>query len=157
MAKIQFKAGSEYMKKLEALERSFRHEVAGKAIYNGAAIVADAIQAGISGLRTTDGEQLGKLSAKQRYGLHQSLGIAKLQDDAGQLNVKIGWDGYNDVKTKRWPKGQPNQMIARSVERGTSFMPATPFVKQAVSKSRKAALEAMGDTVDQEIQKIMKG
>lgn len=157
MAKIQFKNGSEYMAKLEKLDRSFRSDVAGKAIYKGAAVVADAIQAGISGLRAEDTEALGKLSAKQRYGLHQSLGIAKLQNDAGLLNVKIGWDGYNDVKTKKWPKGQPNQMIARSVERGTSFMIANPFVKKAVSKSRKEALKVMGETVDQEIEKLMKG
>ena len=157
MAKIQFKNGSEYLRKLEKLDRSFRSDVAGKAIYAGAAIVTDAIQSAISGLAASEEEAPGKLSKKQRYGLHKSLGIAPMQSDSGFLNVKIGWDGYNDIKTKSWPKGQPNQMIARSVERGTSFMPANPFVKKAVAGARKRALEAMEQTIDREIERTMKG
>ena len=47
-------------------------------------------------------------------------------------------------------------MIARSIERGTSFMTANPFMKRAVSKTRKRAQEAMKKAAEREIEKIMK-
>lgn len=86
-----------------------------------------------------------------------SLGIASLQDDGtGYLNVKIGFDGYNDIVTQRWPRGQPNQMVARAVESGTTWMQKNDFVRRAVRASRKRAIEAMKKTVDKGIKKIMK-
>ena len=105
---------------------------------------------------TDESGKKGTLNAKQRAGLHKGLGIAKMQQDGKLTNVKIGWDGYNDIKTKRWPNGQPNQMIARSIERGTSFMKANPFVKRAVNRTRKAAAAEMQNVLDSEIEKIMK-
>lgn len=91
----------------------------------------------------------------QKRGLYNSLGIASLQSDAGYLNVKIGFDGYNDVSTRQWPNGQPNQMVARSVERGTSWMKAYPFVKKAAAACRKSVRKAMGKSVEESIARIM--
>ena len=86
-----------------------------------------------------------------------SLGIASMQDDGtGYLNVKIGFDGYNDIVTQRWPRGQPNQMVARSVESGTTWMKKNGFVRKAVASSRKRAVEFMKRTVDKAIETIMK-
>ena len=94
----------------------------------------------------------------QKKGLWESLGVTPLSDDGkGFLNVKVGFDGYNRMNTKRWPKGQPNQMIARSIERGTSFMKANPFVKRAVAQTQKRAKEAMSKAANREFEKIMKG
>lgn len=157
MATIQFKEGDEYLAKLETLEHSAKASVIGPAIYSGANIVADEINASISSLATSEDPAQGTLNAIQRKGLHDGLGIAKMRNDEGFYNVKIGWDGYNGIKTKKYPKGQPNQMIARSIERGTSFMKANPFVKRAVSRSRARAVKAMKETADKEIEKIMKG
>ena len=87
----------------------------------------------------------------------QSFGISSMQDDGtGYLHVKIGFDGYNDIVTQRWPKGQPNQMVARAVESGTPWMQKNDFVRRAVASSRKRAIEYMKKTVDKSIQKIMK-
>ena len=72
------------------------------------------------------------------------------------MNVKIGFDGYNRVITKKWPLGQPNQMVARSVESGTTWMKKNPFVKRGASKSRRKALEMMRKSVQKSIEKIMK-
>lgn len=164
MAKVEFKKGDDYIKKLERLEREARYKVIGPAIYEGAKIVADSVQSGISSIPTvapnswaTPTNPNPGITAKQKAGLHNSFGIAKLQDDDGYLNVKLGFDGYNDVKTKRWPSGQPNQMIARAVERGTSLLQPTAFMKSSVSKARSACIKAMKETADGEIQKIMKG
>lgn len=164
MAKIEFKKGDDYMKKIESLERNLRYQVIGSALYDGAKIVADAVQGGISSIPTvapnawaTPTNPNAGITAKQKAGLHNSFGIAKMQDDSGYLNVKLGFDGYNDVVTKRWPQGQPNQMIARSVERGTSLLQATPFMKSSVSKAKATCIKTMKNKADEEIAKIMKG
>lgn len=164
MAKVEFKKGDEYMKRIESLDRKLRYEVIGSAIYDGAKIVADAVQGGISSIPAvapnawaTPSNPNPGITAKQKAALHNSFGIAKMQDSDGYLNVKLGFDGYNDVITKRWPSGQPNQMIARSVERGTSLLQATPFMKSSVSKARSACIKAMKEKAEDEIQKIMKG
>lgn len=46
-------------------------------------------------------------------------------------------------------------MIARAVESGTSLRKKHPFVRPAVKSSRKAAEQAMIETADKEIKKIM--
>jgi hypothetical protein len=91
----------------------------------------------------------------QRAGLKESMGIAGFRNDDGYLNVKIGFDGYNSHTTKTYPKGQPNVMIARALERGTSFSPATPFVNKAVNRVRAQAEAKMQKTLDEEIKKTM--
>ena len=148
MATIQFKRGDEYLAKMARLEAELKDEVLGEAIFGAAGIVADEIRESLDRVPT----------AYQGRGLADSLGIASLQDDGtGYLNVKIGFDGYNGIKTQRWPNGQPNQMVARSVESGTTWMKKNPFVRKAVTASRKRALEYMKDSVDRSIEEIMEG
>lgn len=163
MAKIQFKIGDAYLKKLSSLESKLRREVCGAAIYGAAGIVADAIAQQISELPTDErwGTPEHPASGPRKVeaqAIASGLGIAPLQDDGtGYLNVKIGFDGYSKLRTKRWPNGQPIQMLARSVERGTSFMKPNPFVKRAVSSSRKRAIDYMKKKVDEATKESMKG
>nr|DAQ30133.1 MAG TPA: hypothetical protein [Caudoviricetes sp.] len=162
MAKVEIKGINEYTAALSKLSKLVQDNICGKAIYEGAAIVMDSVQSGISSIPTTNqwgtpSNPVSGINAKQKAALHNSVGIAKMRNDDGYFNVKIGFDGYNDIKTKRWPNGQPNQMIARSVERGTSFLKSTPFMKKAVSASKKRAISIMGFTIDKEIDELMKG
>ena len=162
MATIQFKKGDEYLAKLSKLEVLTRTEVIGSAIYAAADIMTDAIRAELEKVPTDeswgspDNPTQGP-KAIQKKGLAESLGIASMRNDAGFLNVKIGFDGYNQVRTKEWPKGQPNQMVARSIESGTSWMKKNPFARRAVRKTKKEAMEIMKQSVDQSIETIMKG
>ena len=162
MATIQFKKGDEYLAKIAKLYAASRDKICGRATYGAAEIVADEIRSQLRQVPTDDSSDsfFGEVDGPkkvQKKGLYDSLGIASMQDDGtGFLNVKIGFDGYNDVKTKRWPQGQPNQMIARSVERGTSFMKANPFVKPAMQKTTKKAIKHMKESVDESIEEIMK-
>lgn len=84
------------------------------------------------------------------------MGIAPIQEDSDFVNAKVGWDGYGRDKTKKYPKGVPNQVIARSVNSGTSFRKKNPFVNRAVTKNKKTAVKAMADTIENEITKEMK-
>lgn len=163
MATITFKKGDEYLARLSKLDVMTRDKVVGPAIYTAAEIVADEIRDQLNKIPTDEGFGTRDDPAKgpkkvQKEGMARSLGIASMQEDSkGFVNVKIGFDGYNSVKTKRWPKGQPNQMVARSVERGTSWMKGHKFVKKAVAATNKQAVARIKQKVDQSIETIMKG
>lgn len=150
-----------YIDKIDSLS-GLTQEYVGQAIYAGAEVVADATKAAISGVEVDnrvnvpDGEQKRSINQKQKLGLIESFGIASARYDGNFYNVKTGFDGYNEIRTKRWPMGQPNAMIARSLESGTSFMRKNPIITKATNQSKKKAIEAMQDSLNKSIQKIMK-
>lgn len=161
MAKITFPGLTDYELMLSKLEDS-TDEMIGKAVYAGAGIVADAIKENIKalpivrGYGTEDDPLPGGVTAPQKAGLIDGLGIAPMQNDMGYLNVKIGFDGYNATETEQYPFGQPNQLVARGVESGTSWKKKKPFVRPAVNKSKDRAEAEMARILDEEIKKIAK-
>ncbi len=162
MAKITFKKGDEYLFKLSELANKSIEEALGPAIHDAAGLVADSIMEEFRDVPTderfgTEGTPALGPKKIQKKALYECYGITEMQKDAnGFLNVKIGWDGYSGITTKKWPKGQPNQLIARAIESGTSYMIKHPFVKKGVAKSKKKALEIMKKRVDEGVEKIMK-
>lgn len=160
MAKITFKGLEEYELRLSRMGKETTR-IAGAAIYEGAAIVADEIKKGIRGLPVVTGYGTetnplpGGVTSAQKQGLLDGLGIAPMQDQNGYLNVKIGFDGYNRTKTDQHPQGQPNQLVARGVESGTSWKQKHPFIRPAVTRARKKAEEKMAEVLDYEIAKLM--
>ena len=109
MAKLSFPGLSEYELVLSRLGEK-TEEIAGKAVYEGAAIVADEIRKGIEGLPIVSGfgtEEKplpGGVTQSQKKGLLNGLGISKIRNDYGYINVKIGFDDYNSTMTKKYPK-----------------------------------------------------
>ena len=131
-----------------------------RSAWEGARVVMDAVKAEANGIPThgsTKGSTdiVNGLTPTQKAGVIASLGIARFRQDGNFTNVKIGSDGYNTVYTKKYPKGQPNAMLIRSLESGTSFRNPYPFVSRAVSKTRGKSIEAMRKQCDEEIKKIM--
>lgn len=162
MAKIEFKGLEEYRLKLQHLSALAEERVIGAAVYDGAEIAADMIRQEIQSLPTdehwgTPEYPKAGPSQEEKDGLLESFGITPIRNDSGFINVKLGFDGYQGKPTRKYPRGKPNQMIARSVESGTSFMRQTPFMKSAVRKARKRAEAAMARRAEEEIDKIMKG
>lgn len=160
MAKIEMKGLNEYTRALSRLEHGLKEQVIGPAIYEAAGIVADEIRAGIVGLPVDGGyassdDPLRGPNQIQKDALQESFGISPMGEKDGFYNVKIGFAGYNAIRTKRWPQGQPNAMIARSIERGTSFMEKIPFIKRAMTKVRKKAIQKMQLRIDERIHALM--
>ena len=139
MAKITFPGLIDYEIQLSRLSSGVR-DIAGKAIYAGADIVADEIRKGI--------DTLPEVTGTTKKGLEDSLGISPLRDDNGYLNVKIGFDGYNE-------DGTANQLMARIMESGTSKTHKHPFVRPAVNRAKKAAEQKMAEVLNEEIEKNM--
>lgn len=160
MARMRMKGLDEYLLKLSRLNKA-TPELCGKAIYKGAGIVANAVKASIEELPVIKGEHgsadhpIDGVTPVQKRGLLDGWGISPMRNDNGYINVKLGFDGYNATKTEKFPNGQPNQLIARAVESGTSIRVKHPFVSPAVRKSHKAAEGAMAEVLDEEIKKIM--
>lgn len=160
MAKIEFKGIEKYQKKIISIDKQLEKSL-GAAIYVGADVIADEIRKGIEGLPisqgfgTTDKPLPGGVTKIQKGGLLKGLGIARLQNDNGYVNVKIGFDGYNGMDTSRYPQGQPNQLVARGVESGTSWKQKTPFIRPAIRRASERSEKAMSKELDKEFEKIM--
>lgn len=138
----------EYIEKLGNLEFE-SEQIIGKAIYKGADVIADAIKESINSLPRSACTEV------EKQGLQSGFGIAKMRNDDGYFNVKAGFDGYNNDKTKKWPKGKPNAMIARSIENGTSWKSKHPFIGPAVKAAKQRAEKAMQDEFDKNMKQIM--
>ena len=160
MATMKFKGLDQYIEQLERLSDD-AEDCIDHAIYDGAGVMADAVRREISGLPVGQkyakpGERINTITSAQKTGLLNGLGVASLRKDGSLYNRKVGFDGYNGQKTKKYPGGQPNSLIARSVCAGTSFREPNDFMSRAIRSSRKPAEEAMKKKLESEIEKIMK-
>lgn len=161
MAKLEMQGMDEYLKKLEKVANP--EGMIKRAVYDGAAVLAKAVLEGINSIPENDGKyvpnnaQITGLSAAQKQGLRDGLGIARMQNDKGFIHTKIGFDGYNSVKTKKYPNGQPNSLIARAVESGTSRRQKYRFVSKATTSAKAAAEQAMANRMDQDLKQTMEG
>lgn len=161
MARFEFSGIDNYISQLNKLQQSTKDGVVGKTVYAGAEVVADSVRRAIQALpvgdgRARDGGLIDTVTLPQKAGLLDGFGISRMKDDDGFVNVKLGFAGYNATRTRRYPRGQPNALIARSVNSGTTFRKKTKFVDKAVNSARKAAEAAMDAACSREIEKIMK-
>lgn len=134
--------------------------VIGKSIYPAGKHMGNAIKKSLKNIKEDSGSHRHGLrkgpTSAQKKALIESYGIAKMHAGSNGYNVKIGFDGYNGIVTKKYPKGQPNAMIARSVNSGTSFMEAQPFMDATVAKETDATVEIIKDRFENEMQKLWK-
>lgn len=164
MARITFKAQSDYYLKLKAFESHFTKDATlEKAVRAGSAIVADAVRKNLEALPeeqfrhldTFVGDYFREAPTGQKRDLEESFGLTPIKRDKnGFVHTKAGFDGYGSFPTNTYPQGVPNALIARAVESGSSVREKTPFVRPAVNATRKEAVEAMENVIDGELKKI---
>lgn len=166
MAKIVMGGVEEYLKKLRELDAS-QTAVLKQAVYEGADEVADAVREAVKALPEVKTSAAVKgwrqqvpvdgITREQKDGLLDGLYVARMTEDLDSVYTTIGFDGYNRVKTKAYPKGQANSMIARAVESGSSARRKTPFVRPAVNRVKDKAVRRMADKLDETIKTLMEG
>lgn len=160
MAKIQFEGIDQYVAALKKLSDKTQ-ETIGKSIYAGADVVADRIRQELNALPTgpgkyvKNGEKTNTITAAQKQGLQSGFGIATMRQEGTAYNVKVGFTGYNSQRTKSYPNGQPNSVIARSVCSGTSFRQKNDFVGRASRAAKAEAEKAMEKKLDETLKQIM--
>lgn len=133
--------------------------IAKMALYEGAAVVTDQISKNISALPVDtprwikSGDEYSVIVAQDKRDLEKSLGIAKFERDADGVRTVIGFAGYGSHRTKKYSKGLPMAMIARSIESGSSVRKKHPFVRPAVNTSRSQATNKIVATAESAIER----
>lgn len=134
------------------LSRLAQPEMSKRIVRAGANPVADEIRKRLINLPEDKFRKLGKnevfigVPKQQKQDLLDSLGVAPADiDREGNANTKVGFQGYGSYPTKKYPKGVPNQLLARAIESGSSVRKKTPFVRPAVNSNKDKAIEAMQD------------
>lgn len=154
MATWKFKGLDEYIAKLDRLKADSKGAI-GNAIYEGAGLVAREVAGEIQKLPVKNQYKGDGITSVQKAGLVEGFGISHIQDDGYYRNVKLGFDGYNKQKTKKYPNGQPNSVIARSVNSGSTWRKKDPFVDRATRRSKGACETKMAQVLDKKINEIM--
>lgn len=163
MARLKISGLEEYSQKLQALKNT--DAIIKPALYDGAGILYDAVKSEIETLPTDEIWRYPSgsypapkgIKEKQKEGLREGLGISRMENKGGTVNTRIGFSGYNNLQTKRFPGGEPNALVARELVLGTSRIPRNDFVKRAIRKAKPAAKAAMIKKAEEQIEKIMKG
>lgn len=132
--------------------------IAKHALYEGAAVVANAYKSAASRIVTSarryHNEPGGRLPTPEEKAAVMNIGIANFKGDGGsEVDTLIGMpEGYAMINGRR----KAVKLIARSINSGTSFMKKQPVFRRAASSSRGAAQQAMIAAADEMINKIIK-
>lgn len=163
MASAKVLLSDEFTLKLKNLGKELE-KVAKKAVFAGAEIIADQVKQNLVALpeeefrRLKKDEQFKGVPIQQKNDLIKSFGIARMgYDKFGVLNAKLGFDGYGSFKSKKYPQGLPNDLLARSIESGSSVRVKTPFFRKAVAAKKAEAQRRMEEIINEEFNKITKG
>lgn len=143
MAKMTAKMPDELMAKLTRLG-SRTDEVCEKALKAGAEVAEKAVGTNLSAVVGKDTKHKSQSTGQ----LEKALGISPVKvDSKGNYDIKIG---FNEPRSN----GESNAKIANILEYGKVGQPPKPFLKPAKSKSRKAVMSAMTDTLTKEMENI---
>lgn len=136
MATAAFMLDEDFSIKLSRLDTDI-NEIAKKAIYAGAKIVADTMKVNLEAV----------LSDEATGQLVEALGVTPIGMMGGEWSAHIGFDGYDR-------DGVAFQLIARVLESGTSTRQKKPFVRTTMAQTKTKVAETMKDVVEEEMQKI---
>ena len=142
MAKVDIKMPDEFLQKLSRLGSDF-DEVAESVLEAGGEVVLSRVKGNLAGVVG----QGTKYDSRSTGELEASLGLspAKLTRD-GNHDVKIGF-----VEPRK--DGGSNAKLANILEYGRHGQPAKPFLKPAKTQSKSAAISAMQQKFEEEVEK----
>lgn len=163
MAKLTFKGSEEYTLMLSKLAQG-ADGIAKRAIYRGAMVASEAIKEEIQRIpvdknrKLKKGEKLNSVTKTQKQALMKGYGLTQMKrDEHGDWNTKAGFEGYAESPpTKKYPRGLPIPMLARSVEAGTTVRKKYPFMRKAVTAARPKVIRTMDESINQDCKNVMK-
>lgn len=142
MAKVDIKMPDEFLQKLSRLGSDF-DEVAESVLEAGGEVVLSRVKGNLAGVVG----QGTKYDSRSTGELEASLGLspAKLNRD-GNHDVKIGF-----VEPRK--DGGSNAKLANILEYGRHGQPAKPFLNPAKTQSKSAAISAMQQKFEEEVER----
>lgn len=155
MAKIESDDFERYEKMFENFANPAAvQSICKQALYDGAGAAAAQIYSTIQAYPVQKDAKDG-MTKKERAALLKGFGLSRMEEKNGDLNLKIGFSGYNELmKTKLWPKGVPIPLTARSLMKGTSWRKKDNFMQKAQKNLDKTVAEAIEKKLDEELEKI---
>ena len=158
MARLSFTGLEEFSDKISALGAG-AEGMARMALYDGAGVVADALRESVMSLPLTgrSGKPYEGLLPDDREDLANGIGIAKFETRGGSVTTSLGFNGYARRTERKYPKGVPLAMLARSLESGSSVRAKHPFVRSTVRRVKTAVQEAMAKRVQDTIKDTLEG
>lgn len=167
MGRLKVTGMGEWTLELEKLSNpATGRRIAKKAVYDGAAVMKDAILKAVEGVREThyqydstrpwwgtpDWPVVG-LTPEQKAGLLEGFGIAPIKQSGGVWSTKTSFTGFNAAETEAYPSGQPNSLVAARLENGASYRQREPVISNAIKQAKAKAEAAMQATGEAEILK----
>ncbi len=126
----------------------FSNEVE-KALNKGSDVVADETKRQLIDLPVDDRQfvdgQRDSIRTVQKNALIRGFGISPIQQKKDKVNRKTGVN--RDVNKL----GQPNVVIARRLENGTSYMKKNPVFSRSSKKARSQCLKTMEESLNKSI------
>lgn len=134
MAKFRIDIPDSMNKMIDNLQKCSKdsEKIIKKAVYQGAKIVGDAIDARIP-------EDSGDL--------RKSFYLAKMENENGYIHTETGFADYDS-------RGVPNALKANVLESGSSKVKKHPFIRPAINASKGQCVQAMQDTLIKEINNL---
>lgn len=142
MARANFKLPDDMLRKLSRLGDK-TDEISARVLEAGADVVVAKVR---SNLQSVIGS--GETESRSTGALLSALGASPVKvNREGNFDTKIGF-AENRID------GRSNALIANVIEHGRSNQAARPFLKPAISSSKKSAIAAMTEKMDEEIAKL---
>lgn len=135
MAKIEFEGLDDYRESVKKI-RLGSAGICRYALYEGAAIVADAVRANIPDMPGDYND------------LKDTMMLTPMQDEDGYIYTQIAFPGYDS-------RGVPNALKARVLESGSATRKKHPFIRTAINRVKPAAQFAIQKALDEKINEIM--
>lgn len=143
MAKAEVKMPEQFLLRISKLKDK-TDEIIPQVLKTGGEIVFKRIE---GNLRSVIGRDT-KHASRSTGELLSALGISPVKIDRdGAHNLKIGF-------SEPRPDGESNAKIANIIEYGKSGQPARPFLKPAISATKKKCIDAMTAKLDEEWGKL---
>ncbi len=146
---------SEQLTKLEERARG----VAARGLYEGAKVMADAMNKGAEGIRTEPfkGKRASRMPSPEEKKIitDAKAGIAKFGKEGADVDTSIGFRnaGYAFLGGKKVPIPK----IVNAINSGTSFMPKQPFIRKAANGAKAAASKAIEERITKDFEEITGG
>lgn len=161
MATLTFEGINEYAEQIARMNDKAEGMIK-RAVYDGAAVVLAAAVKEIENLPVIENRYrstklpLTGVTKTQKRGLLAGIGLAKMVNQNGFINTKLGFSGYNAAKSDKYRNGQPNALIARAVNSGSTTRVKIPFINRAVKAAKAQAEAAMAARFDADTQNMIK-
>lgn len=143
MAKMSIQMPEDLLLKMSKLGSEF-DSTAEKVLQAGGEVMLSAVKNSLSAVVGKD----TKYPSQSTGELERSLGLSQvLQDKNGDHNIKVG---FSEPRSD----GKSNAQIANILEYGKSGQPAKPFIKPAKTRAKSAAITAMQNELESEVDKL---